>query len=242
MAVNPLVVAMAVKAGLNMGKSAMSWLDAKKSKYEMSSQQTEALASATNQSNQGLGVAGFNAGVNEIKGQTDNANQKINQNLYASGLENSFAVADTKAKVQQVSTSQIASLALKIADKNKEFRKNASARKENMLLQISAEEKAFKKNRKERMRTEAFSFLSAGVDAYVAGKNLKASADQSKLDEGNLAMMTKDITQIEDWSSVINGHIKKGDYKKAMEYLDTQTMTAETKKKLNQLILDSFKK
>ena len=236
---NPVVVgAMVAKSAFNMGKAGFNWLRAKNDKYEISPQQKKALASATNQSNLGLGVEGFNTGVNQIKAQTDVANQKINQNLYSSGLENSFAVGETKAKVEQVSQNQIANLAIKIAERNKEFRKNASVRLENMNLQIDAEKRAFEKNRKERMTNSAFAFLSATADTGVQAYEAKQSFDAKATETANLERIEKEIPMMPEYNAEINRLFTTGG--DAQKYIKDLEISDETESALVEILLDLY--
>jgi hypothetical protein len=236
---NPVVVgAMVAKSAFNMGKAGFNWLRAKNDKYEISPQQKKALASATNQSNLGLGVEGFNTGVNQIKAQTDVANQKINQNLYSSGLENSFAVGDTKAKVQKVSVSQIANLAIKIAERNKEFRKSASVRLENMNLQIDAEKRAFEKNRKERMTNSAFAFLSATADTGVKAYEAKQSFDANTVESDNIKQINKEIPFVAEYTKTIDQKFEQNE--NVMDYIKGLEITPETEEGLKNYLLNLY--
>lgn len=235
---NPVVVGAVVQAGSNMAKAGFNWLRAKNDKYEISPQQKKALASATNQSNLGLGVEGFNTGVNQIKARTDVANQKINQNLYSSGLENSFAVGDTKAKVEKVSQNQIANLAIKIAERNKEFRKSASVRLENMNLQIDAEKRAFEKNRKERMTNSAFAFLSATADTGVKAYSAKQSFDVEATEKANLERYEEELPMIQEYSSEVTRLFNEnGD---AQQYIKDLEISDETETALMKMLLGLY--
>lgn len=171
----------AVAAAFGVGTGVMNWLNAKNKQFTLTPEERKARALATQQSTFGMGGETLQTAANQMRVQSANVSQQVRANSYAAGLENSGVTNAAQQRVESLSQDKLATLALKIADRNAQFRERASARKEAINMQIGQRERQFEENRKEQMRQAAVQIGSSLLD--FGAKSAEAKASLAATDE-----------------------------------------------------------
>lgn len=174
---------MLAKAGYEVGKGVFNWLDAKNKKFKMTPEERRARQSARTDSTFGMGSEAFNRGAGQIRSTAADTGQKLRSRAFAGGLENSAVTAAQTRKVGALEQTQIADLALQIADRNAQFRQQAGQRLEGINMQLGARRRQFDEARDAQMKQAALqtggALLDFGIQAYSTSQANKLAKDVS---------------------------------------------------------------
>ena len=200
-------------AALHVGKGVFNWLNAKNRRFKMTPEERKAQQTSARQATLGMGGQEFQTAANQIRAGSMDAQSTVRNQSFASGLEHSSISRVGQQKVQNMSESQIADLALKIADRNAQFRQQSAQRSEMINMQIGERKRQFEENRRDRMTEAAFDTVSAAIDLGVKSISAKKSTQQMT----DLASQSKIVNVA---MSSIFDDIKLGNSAQAMEKIN----------------------
>ena len=231
---------LAAKAAVGVGKGVMNWLDAKNSQFRLTPEERRARNLAARQAKLGMGGESFQNASNIIQSSTADASRKVRANAFAAGLENSGVSNARQQSVQNLSSQQLAELALKIADRNAQFRETASARSEQINMRIGEAKRQFNENRDARMKAAAFqtvdSLFNFAIKGTQAKQALDAQAEATELAKSNAA--AGEI--IDSATNLIEANDKDGALDKLEELANLEFDVASFQKTL-QMMLKLFR-
>tara|TARA_R100000805_G_C3621227_1_gene125374 strand:- start:595 stop:1329 length:735 start_codon:yes stop_codon:yes gene_type:complete len=189
---------LAAKAAVGVGKGVMDWLNAKNKTFKKTPEERRAQESAGRRAALGMGGESFRTAANTLTSQSQAASSQIRANAFAAGLENSAVTRVGQAKVQNLSSNQLADLALKISDRNTQFRERAATRKENIDMAIGQRRRQFEETRKAQMRNAAFNTALSALDLGIKGAQAKEAVANKEALASQSATVNTAFTEITD--------------------------------------------
>lgn len=183
---------LAAKAAVGVGKGVMNWLNAKNRQFKMTPEERRARKRASEQAAIGMGEQGFSNVANQFRKTSSDQQQAVRAAAFSGGLENSAVTQAGQNRVNQMSNSQIADLALQIADRNAQFRREATQRKTNLEMQIGERRRQFDENTKRMKEAAVFQTVDAvldfGIKASSASSAAKAQEESVAIAKNNEAV------------------------------------------------------
>lgn len=171
---------LAAKAAVGVGKGVMNWLNAKNRQFKLTPEERRANRRASEQAALGMGEQGFSNVANQFRQTSSDQQQAVRGAAFSGGLENSAVTQAAQNKVNQMSNSQIADLALQIADRNAQFRREATERKTNIQMQIGERKRQFDEETRRMKEASVFQTINAVLDFGIEVGNQNAASQATK--------------------------------------------------------------